>query len=98
MIFDFKISEDKNRDLKIIDGIIYKRASINMPNIKWTLDRDECLEQKLKGLKQVLIREIKEDFGIDNELRELLLQLLLEEDRCSKADIYKKIMNKLFIN
>jgi len=96
MIFDFKISEDKNRDSKIIDGIIYKRASINIPNIQWNLQSDECLEQKLKDLKQILKREIKEELGIDEELRELILQLMLEEDNCMKAEIYKKIMEKIF--
>ena len=99
MEFDFKISGDKNRDLKIIEGIIYKRASINISNIQRTLNNDESLEQKLKELKQILIKEIKKEFGIDKELKELILQLMLEENNCMKAEIYKKIMEKfLMIN
>ena len=54
MTFDFKIKTDKNRDLKIINGIIYKKASLSIPNIQWNLQKDECLEQALKDLKQVL--------------------------------------------
>ena len=89
----FKVEENYEFGEVVFKGILYEEEEIKVRLCDMTKEVSEMVK---RDLEEYLTKKIRSEFGIDEELKSLLYEMMKSEDKYERLILFDRINKKLF--